>query len=194
MRRRLLNFLTALSLLLCVAVCVLWVRSHYYPESWAFEGGRRYTVVSLRGTMMLEVRSHSAAPYAGPAPGPLPSPAEKALPVASPPRWDHRPLTVGQWVPAESRFGFGTAATISWTTENAGGARRYHIARSSLFAFPYWAPAVALSLLPAAWLLRALAARRRRGPGRHCAHCGYDLTGNVSGVCPECGNAVPSVA
>ena len=22
-----------------------------------------------------------------------------------------------------------------------------------------------------------------------CAACGYDLTGNVSGVCPECGNA-----
>jgi hypothetical protein len=22
-----------------------------------------------------------------------------------------------------------------------------------------------------------------------CRHCGYDLTGNVSGVCPECGGA-----
>ena len=28
LRRRLLNLLTALSLLLCVAVCVLWVRSY----------------------------------------------------------------------------------------------------------------------------------------------------------------------
>ena len=27
------------------------------------------------------------------------------------------------------------------------------------------------------------ALRRRMG---QCAHCGYDLTGNVSGVCPEC--------
>lgn len=26
-------------------------------------------------------------------------------------------------------------------------------------------------------------------PG-HCQNCGYDLTGNVSGVCPECGTAV----
>lgn len=24
---------------------------------------------------------------------------------------------------------------------------------------------------------------------RHCIRCGYDLTGNVSGVCPECGAA-----
>jgi hypothetical protein len=26
--------------------------------------------------------------------------------------------------------------------------------------------------------------------GRYCVNCRYDLTGNVSGVCPECGEAV----
>lgn len=25
---------------------------------------------------------------------------------------------------------------------------------------------------------------------RHCRYCGYDLTGNVSGVCPECGQQI----
>jgi hypothetical protein len=30
----------------------------------------------------------------------------------------------------------------------------------------------------------------RRFPSGHCPTCGYDLTGNVSGVCPECGTAV----
>ncbi len=29
--------------------------------------------------------------------------------------------------------------------------------------------------------------RRRIDPG-HCQQCGYNLTGNVSGKCPECGN------
>jgi len=35
-----------------------------------------------------------------------------------------------------------------------------------------------------------------RGPARRnsvfstCEHCGYNLTGNVSGVCPECGTAI----
>jgi hypothetical protein len=24
-----------------------------------------------------------------------------------------------------------------------------------------------------------------------CARCGYDLTGNISGTCPECGQATP---
>ncbi len=32
--------------------------------------------------------------------------------------------------------------------------------------------------------------RRRRPPG-HCRKCGYDLTGNVSGRCPECGEPLP---
>ncbi len=31
--------------------------------------------------------------------------------------------------------------------------------------------------------------QRQPIPG-HCANCGYDLTGNVSGRCPECGNTV----
>jgi hypothetical protein len=28
-------------------------------------------------------------------------------------------------------------------------------------------------------------------PAGHCRRCGYNLTGNVSGVCPECGTPVP---
>ena len=36
---------------------------------------------------------------------------------------------------------------------------------------------------------RRLARQRRRRVGL-CTSCGYDLTGNVSGVCPECGRAV----
>jgi hypothetical protein len=31
---------------------------------------------------------------------------------------------------------------------------------------------------------------RRRIPPGHCQSCGYNLTGNVSGVCSECGTAV----
>ena len=32
--------------------------------------------------------------------------------------------------------------------------------------------------------------RRRRPRTGHCVTCGYNLKGNVSGVCPECGTAV----
>jgi predicted amidophosphoribosyltransferase len=30
-----------------------------------------------------------------------------------------------------------------------------------------------------------------RFPSNCCERCEYDLTGNVSGICPECGTAIP---
>jgi len=54
-----------------------------------------------------------------------------------------------------------------------------------VLTFPHWAVAALFALLPSARLYRRL---RRREDGR-CKKCGYDLAGNVSGVCPECGSA-----
>jgi hypothetical protein len=51
---------------------------------------------------------------------------------------------------------------------------------------PFWLPAVIIGLLVALLLLRD---SRRVRPGC-CLCCGYDLTGNVSGRCPECGRAI----
>ncbi len=36
--------------------------------------------------------------------------------------------------------------------------------------------------------------RARYIPPGHCQKCGYDLTKNESGVCPECGVAIPASA
>ena len=51
----------------------------------------------------------------------------------------------------------------------------------------------AFSILPFAYVLR-VGLDRRRSRSRHrtsgCRSCGYNLTGNTSGVCPECGTAV----
>ncbi len=55
-------------------------------------------------------------------------------------------------------------------------------------AVSLWTP-LALSLGVVA-LTAVLARRRRLGC---CRKCGYNLTGNVSGVCPECGTRIPPV-
>ncbi len=58
------------------------------------------------------------------------------------------------------------------------------------FFVPLWVPAAATLLATgAAWRLDALA--RRRARAGCCAKCGYDLTGNTTGICPECGAAAP---
>jgi hypothetical protein len=51
--------------------------------------------------------------------------------------------------------------------------------------FPFWGMLI-LAALPTAivWC------RDRRPPKGHCCKCGYNLTGNTSGTCPECGELV----
>ena len=51
---------------------------------------------------------------------------------------------------------------------------------------PMWLPLVVFAI-PTAILWR----RDRRPRKGHCQHCGYNLTGNESGVCPECATPVP---
>lgn len=49
-----------------------------------------------------------------------------------------------------------------------------------------------LCILPsglAAFCRHLLTWRLEHGPGK-CSNCGYDLTGNTSGVCPECGTRI----
>jgi hypothetical protein len=46
-------------------------------------------------------------------------------------------------------------------------------------------PILIFAILPAIWLFK-WNQRRKLSPNA-CLGCGYDLTGNESGVCPECG-------
>jgi hypothetical protein len=51
-----------------------------------------------------------------------------------------------------------------------------------------WLPVVLFAVLPFAWSILRLTERLRRGRG--CANCSYNLTGNTSGLCPECGQPI----
>ena len=57
-------------------------------------------------------------------------------------------------------------------------------------AVPMWALFVVLALYPAWAFLRGPVRRHRRRRKNLCLHCAYDLTGNVSGICPECGEGI----
>ena len=64
---------------------------------------------------------------------------------------------------------------------------RRSVGRSIHLVCPMW-----MLLLPVTIPTAYLFYRDRRPPRGHCQGCGYNLTGNVTGVCPECGCAVSS--
>jgi hypothetical protein len=61
--------------------------------------------------------------------------------------------------------------------------KRIGASRESRLVVPLWIPFVVV-VIPTALLWYF---DRRRFPPGHCQDCGYDLRGNVSGRCPECG-------
>jgi len=58
-----------------------------------------------------------------------------------------------------------------------------------LLIVPIWVVALAAGVA----YLFALIWRRHPVQG-HCTHCGYNLAGNTSGICPECGTRIPAVS
>jgi hypothetical protein len=72
-----------------------------------------------------------------------------------------------------------------WATP---GRMQKHIA--VWIAVPFWALALMVGPFPAINMTRGVRRYRRRKPKypNGCRQCGYDLTGNVSGNCPECGS------
>ena len=177
MNRRPLNLLTALSLLMFLAVAALWVRSH-----WRFD--------------LLLVRSVEPIPGAGFSVAQLSFSYRSGVLYFGRQRWgsdqapgDGRgpvvlkssPAVGGKWDagfnPGNVRWHVGR---LAWVDDVS----RTH--RASFLTVPAWLLAAVFAALPAARLHRRARARITHG---QCSSCGYDLTGNVSGVCPECGTA-----
>jgi len=59
-----------------------------------------------------------------------------------------------------------------------------------LVLVPLWVPFILFSIYPAIAFIRSPYRRYRRRKKGLCLKCGYNLTGNVSGVCPECGEKI----
>ena len=61
------------------------------------------------------------------------------------------------------------------------------------YEFPLWFLSVGALAYPLFTLIRTSLKRRRRGRDGLCLSCGYNLTGNTSGVCPECATKIGGV-
>ena len=172
MKHRLLNLLSILSLLLCVAVCVLWLRSQWHLDFVLFRAaGDLFRLQSASGTLKVE--------WGDDWPDPVPV------------KYVHNDV-IGRWDPADdigAVAGFGFARTVQRWEYRQG---QWHSAPFVNAAVPHWLVAALAGAVPAwraARLRNDLRGRKRAAAGQ-CPSCGYDLRA-TPGRCPECG-AVPA--
>src|SRR5579859_2701141 len=178
MRRRLLSFASLLSILLCLVTMVLWVRSFFVSESLAFAKARNaenwdvqraLMFYTCRGGMALEVWSDTTDRFMG-----MPPYAYGR----SPPQYPH------------SQPGYKLKWGFEWRhfSDPMYADGRPGAYMSSL-VLPIWCLVLVFAVLPTISLRKSVV-RRRELLRDHCFNCRYDLTGNTSGICPECGTAV----
>ena len=72
-------------------------------------------------------------------------------------------------------------------TRSSSGPKPPEVFYSKGFMFPAWLPFIVFGTYPTIAFVRGPLRRWRRRREGLCLKCAYDLTGNVSGVCPECG-------
>ena len=165
-RRRLLNLLTTLSLLLSVAVVALWVRSYAWGDSLSWRRAPRQ--FDATSDVMLGW-SRIVSDY--PAPEGWQGSFWPFRRETETIRFMRRPG--GAW-----GFGFDRVRR-----EEPG-----QLYEATSAVFPWWA--VSLPLLASAGACLVATVRRRRAHTRRraglCVRCGYDLRG-TPGRCPECG-------
>jgi hypothetical protein len=173
MKRRLFNILAAVSLMVCVTMAVLWVRSYYISELFAWNWRQKSVFAETGGGQFRFEFTYVADP---------------ALSYQPPLGFQYHfdkvdgPLEEGMRMPgSEQHFrglGFWIVSGERW------GDMHYAI------FMPAWFASVISTLLPMATLTRFVCGRKIPNVSV-CLTCGYNLTGNVSGVCSECGTVVP---
>ena len=204
MIRRLHKVLTVVSLLLCVVVCVLWVRSYRHAErvgrwsvshtsgrwvNWSFHG-----LVSAHGglaALEAERRETLEGFRVDGVPPPAPTvrfrwadgtSGGRSAWAAGAPGWE---LEYAQDSSPLLGFEWGDYARSSSSVHLDSSESRW-------VRIPYWLAVAVTALLPARrlWTFVRRRGRRRAALAGLCPACGYDLRA-TPGRCPECGTEPP---
>jgi hypothetical protein len=187
MTRRLLDILAAFSLLLFAATTVVWVRSYFVRDivGFGFAGRNDHFVQSILGRLHLVSGLHGG--YTG-------GVWHTAHRLAPNTMWNSGMSGYPPRVNWCCGFVWQTYSKIHLSLVPIG--EPAPITHHRLIVMPYWFPAAVFAIPPGVWLpaLRRRWRRRYRLTHGLCLTCGYNLTGNVSGRCPECGMPVTPCA
>ena len=202
MLRRLFTLFSALSLVLCVLLCVLWVRSYWVGDRLSHgQSQHPYTyweVASFSGALRVSKFTFEHAPGLGAGwgwataqePGPY-----SPLPGFSP-AWDS--LKKGGWAlwPGGDWQEVHVFRGVSFDTLPPDGVvRKGDPVGGRLYgvSLPHWYLAATLAVIPLCYAIIRLLhlrrkRRRKRGRNAVCPDCGHRLRA-TPGRCPECGAA-----
>ena len=180
MVRRIFTIASAVSLLLFVGTAVLWVRSYWVGDHFAKATVRHAAEISSMSGEVLYYDQVS------------PVLLGFATPAAPDDRWSYsqsshpaRPGTGNDtWL---NRMG----VALDWRERSPVMvfSDRPVFQTITRVVIPHWLVGLPFAILPALSLIR-YTRRVREQRARQCRSCGYNLIGNVSGTCPECGTAV----
>ena len=152
------NTLTVVSLPLMVGVVGLWVDGYWHHMGIENQEGEG--VLSCQGVVIIGVSDSNGMPSSW--------------------FWFRTPITH-----SDNSFNITDSYGISflgfghsiWRFTSSGG---------FILSIPYWFLTLIFAVPPGAWFIK-WRKRRKLAMVGSCPSCGYDLTGNESGVCPECG-------
>jgi hypothetical protein len=204
MRRRLFAVAFAISLLLFLATAVIWVRSYWWEdflERSRFEPSRQTRrddlIMSWKGGLGIFVTHETISPteFIYPLEGDyLMAKGDITLPWA----YHRRKLNSGMILDTARHAEWWQAIIISSdrdsVTQKTPSKLTISIAhRYSTVQLKFWAIAAVFLILPVQRGARVLTRSLRRiirTAHNRCPRCSYSLTGNTSGVCPECGQPI----
>jgi hypothetical protein len=205
MRRRLFNIATAASLLLCVAVGVLWVRGRSGADQAEWKYNRSLSDRSAASTEIDLSFGHRLGAIIRWAHAPPRDPNDHtyAYYYASADRSGGHPrlrLRHRRYVPGPDNDAFSPEdysstvysgwGPVRWYSEDRSRPGDGYSSRSVHIGVSHWLVALPLLAGPMLWLKRFRTMRRARRIGA-CPDCGYDLRATPD-RCPECG-AAPDV-
>jgi len=195
---------TLLSLLLCLATLALWTRSQWTFTRLSYTRPlldsdatrqRRFMLLSWRDVVgfSIETEAFNAVDAAAAEKLRKDLPREQRFRI-----YEQNGISTTEDLESDvaAHHGFyyrSPQASRTFTLQGSVvypiGAAQYWATSQSWRSFflPWWFFALAFAILPLLTLAQRLRSLTRRRAGQ-CASCGYNMTGNVTGACPECGS------